>query len=84
MEAIFGKYLEAGTRRILEIMSSSDMGEEEKGLIIETFASELSNNIGSTENLGEYEPLLYGVSVGYIDGKISLFLSNQNATNSDY
>lgn len=41
------------------------------------------NNIGNTDGLKEYEPLLYGVSVRYIDKKISTILSSKDLSYRD-
>lgn len=84
MEAKYNEYLEEGTKKIIEIASSPDVGENEKRAIVETFASELSNNVGNTEKLHDYEPLLYGVSIRFIDEKITSVLSNQNASYRDF
>lgn len=84
MEAKYREYLEEGTRKIIEIVSSPGVGEEEKGIVVDAFADELSNNIGNIGRLQDYEPLLYGVSIKFIDGKITSVLTNQNATYRDY
>ena len=84
MELDFGMYLEEGTKKILEIVSSFDVSEEEKGAIIEAFSNELLNNIGNTSNMQDYESLLYGTSVKFIDRKISNVLADQNSSYSDY
>lgn len=80
----YGEYLEEGTKRIIEMLSFPDVEEEEKCLIIEAFSNELSNNIGNTGNMKDYELLLYSVSARFIDEKISAVLSNQNASYCDY
>ena len=84
MDLSFGEYLEKGTQKILEIVSSTSVSDEEKTSIIEAFSEELSNNIGNVGNLKDYELLAYEVSIKYIDGKISGVLANANATNEDY
>lgn len=84
MEAKYNEYLEEGTKKIIEIASSPDVGENEKRAIVETFVNELSNNVGNTEKLHDYEPLLYGVSIRFIDEKITSVLSNQNASYRDF
>lgn len=79
----FEEYLEESTKKIMEIVSSPDVGEEEKNCIIDEFSNELLNNIGNTDGLKEYEPLLYGVSVRYIDKKISIILSSKDLSYRD-
>lgn len=84
MESRFARYLEEGTKKIIEIVSTPSFGEEEKSIIIEAFSNELLNSIGNTGNLGDHERLLYGASIKYVDGRISSILSNQNALYDDY
>ncbi len=84
MEATYKEYLENGTRKIIEIVSSPDVGEDEKRIIVESFTKELSNSIGNIEKLHDYEPLLYGVSIRFIDERITAILSNHSASYNDF
>ena len=84
MDLSFGQYLEKGTQKILEIVSSTSVSDEEKTSIIEAFSEELSNNIGNIGNLKDYELLAYEVSLKHIDGKISEVLANGSASYDDY
>ncbi len=84
MDVKYLEYLEEGTKKIIEIISSGDIGEDERRAIVEAFANELSNNIGNAENLHDYEPLLYDVSFRFVDEKITSVLSNHNASYRDY
>lgn len=67
----YGKYLEEGTKIIMEITSSPDVDDEEKHLLVDAFSNELANNVGNADNLKDAGPLLYGISVIYVDGKIT-------------
>ena len=84
MEAKYMEYLEEGTKKMIEIVSSLGVGEDEKRVIVETFANELSNNIGNTGKLRDYEQLLYVASIRFIDEKITSVLINPNASYRDY
>ena len=84
MKTGFGDYLEGATQKILEIVDSPYIGEEERNDIIQTFSNDLLINFGNTDELKDYEPLLYGVSVKYIDKKITEILSKKDATLDEY
>ncbi|WP_028236462.1 hypothetical protein [Pseudobutyrivibrio sp. MD2005] len=84
MDYSFGEYLEKGTQKILEIVSSTSVSDEEKTSIIEAFSAELSNNIGNIGNLKDSELLVYEVSLKHIDAKISEVLANVSASYDDY
>ena len=84
MDLSFGEYLERGTQKILEIVSSTSVSDEERDTIIEAYTAELSNNIGNTSKLKDYELLACEASLKHIDEKISEILANTNSKYDDY
>ena len=84
MDIKYEDYLDRGTRRILELFSSSEISAEERNVIASAFAVELASNIGNTEVRRDYEPLIYTASLRFVDSKISEILSKDNGSYSDY
>lgn len=75
MDTVYKDYLEKGTWKIMKLLSSSDISEEEKEAIITAFADELTDNIGDTGRLKDIEPLAYSASLRFVDTKLSRLLS---------
>lgn len=84
MDIKYDSYLDRGTKRILEIFSSEGVTSEERETVVAAFTEELSNNIGNTDGLRDYDPLIYNASVNYNDSIITQVLSNKNASYQDY
>lgn len=84
MDIKFDEYLAKGTEKILEIISSADILNEEKEVIVSAFSEELMNNIGDTSRLQDYEFVIYSVSLNFLDESISRIFSNAQASYSDY
>lgn len=84
MKNKYDEYLVKGTEKLLDILSSTEIPEEEKEAIVSAFSEELVNNIGDTSKLQDYEYCIYNVSFKYLDGCISRILSNAQASYSDY
>ena len=84
MRKNYETYLEKGTRDILKYFASVDVTEDEREAIANVFAEELSNHIGDTDGLSEYEPLIYAASLQFIDSKISQIQLKSDLSYSDY
>lgn len=76
----FGKYLEYGTKVIMDITSSPEVDDEEKRLLVEAFSNELNTNVGNADNMKPAGPLLYGISAQYVDWKINEEFSGRHLT----
>lgn len=74
----FKKYLENGTGKILEIVSSPDVDVSEKLAIIDAYADELRSNIGTVDSLRDCEPILNGISIKFVDADITAELSKDS------
>ena len=84
MSTKYEDYLETGTRKLIEFLSSDDIDDEERDSIVSAFSEELKNNICNTENLTDSEELIYRTSIKYNDKKISDVLDDITASYSDY
>ena len=79
MDTRFEDYLNKGARKILELFSSPDYDEGERTAIVSAYTNELSENIGDTEQIRDYELLIYTASLQYIDGRLTGILSDNHA-----
>lgn len=84
MDIEFDEYLAKGTEKILEFISSTDILDEEKEVIVSAFSEELMNNIGDTNKLQDFEYKIYSASLNYLDENITNTFSNNQASYSDY
>ncbi len=84
MNIKYDEYLAKGTEKLLEIFSSVDVSEGEREAIVSAFSDELVSNIGDINKLKDYEYLIYGVTLKYIDDLLSQVLSNGQSSYSDY
>jgi hypothetical protein len=80
----YEEYLTRCTGLLLEYISNSNMSEDEKSAIVAVFSNELSSNIWDTNNLHNYEDLIYGTSLKFIDDIVSNCLNNGGATFEEY
>ena len=84
MNIKYDEYLAKGTEKLLEIFSSVDVSEGEREAIVSAFSDELVSNIGDINKLKDYEYLIYGITLKYIDDLLSQVLSNGQSSYSDY
>ena len=84
MDIKYEEYLDRGTRRIMELFSSADISAEERDAVVSAFTGELAGSVTNTENLRDYDLLIYSASVRFVDGEISRILSKENASYGDY
>lgn len=84
MDIKYGDYLDESTRKILEIVSSPDIEEEERNVIVSAFSDELVNSISDTSNLRDCDLLIYSVSLKYIDSRLSRILADDKVSYAEY
>ena len=75
MESRYEKYIEEGTKKLMEIGASSDVSKEERQFIVDVFTEELVNKIDNVSD-DDYEYILYSASAKYIDTKLTEGMSN--------
>ena len=76
----YTKYLEEGTKRLLEVLAQMDMDKEASDAIISAYAEELYSGVCDAEKMSDYEPLIYGGVLTYSDTQLSKVLSFSSLT----
>lgn len=80
----YDAFLDEGTNKLMEVLSSADIEEEEKVAIIAAFSDELSSHIGSHSEMPDYEYIISKISIVYVDEKLSKFSATQNPSYKDF
>ena len=76
----YTKYLEEGTKRLLEVIAQMDMDKEASDAIISAYAEELYSGVCDAEKMSDYEPLIYGGVLTYSDTQLSKVFSASSLT----
>lgn len=79
----YGKYLEEGTRALMEMAASPHVDREERRFITNAFTDELMKQVGGMKDDADYERVLNTASVRYIDEKLTEGMSTPNLNNDD-
>lgn len=67
MSINFEEYLNQATQKLKEVLSDPNIDEKEREAITAVFYHELEKGIGDSEAVADYEKLIYGTSMQYID-----------------
>ena len=76
----YTRYLEEGTKRLLEVLAQMDMDKEASEVIISAYAEELYSCVCNAEKMSDYDPLIYGGVLTYTDTQLSKALSSPSLT----
>ncbi len=74
MNEVLKYYLDCGTNNLFDLISNPSVEEDEKKIVIKSFASEIKNHALSEKDLPDGEYLIDTVCANYIDRRISEYL----------
>ena len=80
MASKYEHFMDEGTNKLMEILSSPSVDEGEKKAIVAAFSDELSGHISNYEELPDYDYVISSISLKYVDKKLSGIIANPNAT----
>ena len=83
MNVRYEDYVNNGTKFLLAMLSAPEIEEEERELIVDSFANQLREHICASSDFDDYEYLAFSTSLAFSDEKIALILSNPQATYVD-
>lgn len=84
MDITYKKYLDQGTGKLRDLLSSSELSEEERKYIADKYSEQLVKGLFDTDDLNDLDQTIYGASLSYIDEKISWALANKDLTYRAY
>ena len=76
----FQRFIDEGTNKLLEILSSAEIDEQEKTAIISAFTDELSAHIANHKGIPDYNRAIYIASINYTDRKLANILSKEKTS----
>ena len=75
MDNKYELFMDEGTTKLMEILSSPQIDEDEKAAIVAAFTSELENHISNHDTMPDYEFIINSISVDHVDKKLSGILA---------
>lgn len=84
MDNKYELFMDEGTTKLMEILSSPQIDEDEKAAIVAAFTSELENHISNHDTMPDYEFIINSISVDHVDKKLSGILAKGTPTYKDF
>lgn len=84
MDNKYELFMDEGTTKLMDVLSSSQIDEDEKNAIVDAFTSELENHISNHDTMPDYEFIINSISVVYVDKKLLSILAKETPTYKDF
>ena len=80
MASKYEQFMDEGTNKLMEVLSSPTIDEEEKQAIVAAFSDTLSQHISDHGEMPDYNFVIASISMKHVDKKLSGIVANPKAT----
>ena len=84
MASKYEQFMDEGTNKLMEVLASPSLDEEEKAAIVAAFSEELSKHISDHEEMPDYDFMISSISLNYVDRKLSAILAKVNLSAREF
>lgn len=84
MGSKYEQFMDEGTNKLMEVLASPSLDEEEKTAIVAAFSEELSKHISDHEEMPDYDFIICSISLNYVDRKLSAILAKVNLSAREF
>lgn len=84
MASKYEQFMDEGTNKLIEVLTSLSLDEEEKEAIVAAFSEELSKHISDHEEMPDYNFIISSISLNYVDRKLSTILAKVNLSAREF
>lgn len=84
MASKYEQFMDEGTNKLMEVLASPSLDEDEKAAIVAAFSEELSKHISNHEEMPDYDFIISSISLNYVDRKLSTILAKANLSAREF
>ena len=84
MASKYEQFMDEGTNKLMEVLASPSLDEDEKAAIVAAFSEELSKHISDHEEMPDYDFIISSISLNYVDRKLSAILTKANLSAREF
>jgi len=84
MASKYEQFMDEGTNKLMEVLASPSLDEEEKSAIVAAFSEELSKHISYHEEMPDYDFIISSISLNYVDQKLASILTKANISAREF
>ena len=84
MASKFEQFMDKSTKKLMEVLASPSLDENEKSAIVAAFSDELSKHISDHEEMPDSDFIICSISLNYVDQKLSSILAKADISDKEF
>lgn len=84
MASKYEQFMDEGTNKLMEVLASPSLDEDEKSAIVAAFSEELSKHISDHDEMPDYDCIISSISLNYVDRKLSTILAKTSLSAREF